>query len=645
MAKLQSVAELESLREHLRAQEDPQQPVVRVCLGPGCLAQGADQVAQAFKRTLRKKGLKGEVKPLIKETGCHGFCSQGTLVNLSPQNLFYVRVKPDDVPDIVETTLGQGRVLENLLYSDNSTRYRFAGEIPFYKLQQKIILKNVGLLDPLDINDALKAGAYRSLALALTGISPEEVIETVTISGLRGRGGGGFPTGYKWRRAWEKGQKNPGPAYIVGNGDEGDPGAFMDRAIMEGDPHLVLEGMAIGAFALGAEQGFIYVRDEYPFAVKTLAIAIEQAGSLGLLGQNILGTGFNFDLQITRGAGAFVCGEETALLASIEGRVGEPVTRPPYPAEQGLWQRPTVINNVETWANVPHIIEKGPAWYAGLGVPHSTGTKIFSLVGKVKNSGLVEVPLGIALGVIVEEIGGGVPGQEKFKAVQTGGPSGGIIPYELRELPPEELKLDRLGLQARGFMPTELKHLPVDFDSLAQAGSIMGSGGMIVMDNRDCVVDVARYFLRFLEEESCGKCLPCRLGLRGMLEFLNGFARGQGRPEDLDALESLGQALADGSLCGLGRTAPNPVLTSIRYFRDEYLAHIVDHKCPAGVCRDLITYRIDPELCDGCGLCAKHCPEECIAGKKKKLHTIDTEACSRCGVCRDVCPVDAVRVT
>ncbi len=644
MGKLKSVAELETLRERLLTEQDPQRPVVRVCLGPGCLAQGADKVARAFKTAIKKKRLKAEVKPLVKETGCHGFCNQGTLVNLAPSELFYVQVKPKDVPDIVEMTLGKGEVVERLLYSDNGTRYRAAADIPFYKLQQKIILKNVGLIDPLDINDALQAGAYRSLAQVLSQTSPEDIIETVTVSGLRGRGGGGFPTGYKWRRAREHVQGNPGPVYIVGNGDEGDPGAFMDRAIMEGDPHLVLEGMVIGAHALGAEQGFIYVRAEYPFAVKTLQIAIDQARRLGLLGKNILGTGFNFDIQITRGAGAFVCGEETALLASIEGRVGEPITRPPYPVEQGLWDRPTVINNVETWANVPHILEQGAQWYAGLGVPHSTGTKIFSLVGKVKNTGLVEVPMGITLGGIVEEIGGGVPGQEKFKAVQTGGPSGGIIPYELKELPPEELKLDRLGLQARGFLPTELKQLPVDFDSLLEAGSIMGSGGMIVMDEQDCVVDVARYFLRFLEEESCGKCLPCRLGLKGMLEFLDRFTKGQGTVEDIDALESLGQALVDGSLCGLGRTAPNPVLTSIRYFRDEYLAHIRDHRCPAGVCRDLITFSIAPETCNGCGLCAKNCPELCITGKKKKLHTIDTAHCIRCGVCRDVCPVDAVLV-
>ncbi len=643
MDRLKSLEELKSLRQSLLAAEDPNRPVVRVCLGPGCLAQGAHKVSRAFKAAIKAKRFQAEVKPLLKETGCHGFCSQGTLVNLSPFNLLYVGVKPEDVPDIVNHTLGKGKVVERLLYGDNGARYKSAEEIPFYKLQQKIILKNVGLIDPLDIKDALMAGAYRSLAKAM-GMSAGEIIETVKISGLRGRGGGGFPTGYKWRRALDHAQENPGPVYIIGNGDEGDPGAFMDRSIMEGDPHAVLEGMAIGAYALGAEQGYVYVRAEYPFAVQTLNLAIEQARGLGLLGRNILGTDFNFDIQINRGAGAFVCGEETALLASIEGRVGEPIIRPPYPVEQGLWGRPTVINNVETWANVPHIIYQGAPWYANLGVPHSTGTKIFSLVGKVKNSGLVEVPMGITLGAIVEEIGGGVPGQGRFKAVQTGGPSGGVIPYEFKELPPEEIKLDRVGLQPRGYLPVELKNLPVDFDSLVQVGSIMGSGGMIVMDDRDCVVDVARYFLRFLEEESCGKCLPCRLGLKGMQEFLTKFSRGQGAPEDIDALESLGRALVDGSLCGLGRSAPNPVLTSIHYFRDEYLAHITDHKCPAGVCRDLITYRIAPEICNGCALCARTCPQLCITGKKKKPHAIESSACIRCGACMDVCPVNAVIV-
>jgi NADP-reducing hydrogenase subunit HndC len=644
MERLESAAALEGLRTRLVKAQDPKLLVVRVCLGPGCLAQGAGKVARAFRAELRKKGLKGKVQPLVKETGCHGFCKQAPLVSLSPSDLFYVQVSPDDVREIVETSLVKGRAVDRLLYGENGTRYRSASEIPFYRLQEKIILKNVGVIDPLSIEDALAAGAYRSLAKALTEISPEDVINTVSLSGLRGRGGGGFPTGRKWRRARDYAQENPGPVYLIGNGDEGDPGAFMDRAIMEGDPHAVLEGMTIGAYAIGAQQGFIYVRDEYPIAVRQLNEAIHQARALGLLGNNILGSGFAFDIQISRGAGAFVCGEETALIASIEGRVGEPVTRPPYPAQQGLWNRPTIINNVETWANVPHIIEKGAKWYTGLGVPHSTGTKIFSLVGKVKNTGLVEVPMGITLGRIVEDIGGGVPGQGRFKAVQTGGPSGGLIPYQFKDVPPEEMKLTKFGLRPRGFLPTELKDLPVDFDSLLQAGSIMGSGGMIVMDDHDCVVDVAKYFLRFLQEESCGKCLPCRLGLKGMQEFLDRFSKGQGHPEDIDELKSLAQAVADGSLCGLGGTAPNSVLTSIRFFRDEYLAHIMEHRCPAGVCKDLITYRIDPELCNGCTLCARNCPQECISGKKKKAHAINSGACIRCGVCRDLCPVDAVKV-
>ncbi|MFZ5451212.1 MAG: NADH-ubiquinone oxidoreductase-F iron-sulfur binding region domain-containing protein [Thermodesulfobacteriota bacterium] len=619
MERISNVAELETLRESLHAAHDPERPVVRVCLGPGCLALGANKVSRAFQAAIKAKGIEASVQPLIKETGCHGFCSQGTLVNVDPFNLFYVRVKPDDVEEIVENTLARGQAVERLLYSDNGAKYRSAAEVPFYKMQQKVVLKNVGVIDPLKIEDALMADAYRSLTRVLTGMTPEEVIASVEASGLRGRGGGGFPTGRKWRIAAENIRKNPGAVYVVGNGDEGDPGAFMDRTLMEGDPHAVLEGMAIGAYALGASQGFIYVRMEYPLAIKHLSIAIEQARALGLLGKNILGTGFDFDVQINRGAGAFVCGEETALIASLEGLVGEPIPRPPYPAEKGLWGRPTIINNVETWANVPLIMEKGADWYAGLGVPGSTGTKIFSLVGKLKNTGMIEVPMGITLGRIVEEIGGGVPGQERFKAVQTGGPSGGCIPYELKDT-------------------------PVDYDSLSKVGSIMGSGGMIVMDKRDCVVDVARYFLSFLEEESCGKCLPCRLGLTSMQEFLDKFAKGQGSAQDIEDLHSLARAIMKGSLCALGGTAPNPILTTVRYFKDEYLAHVVDHKCPGGVCRDLITYSIDPETCNGCGLCVRNCPQDCISGEKKKAHSIDVDVCIRCGQCMDVCPVDAVMV-
>jgi len=619
MERISNVAELEAWRENLHAAHDPERPVVRVCLGPGCLAQGANKVSRAFQAAIKAKKIEASVQPLIKETGCHGFCSQGPLINLDPFDLFYVKVKPADVEEIVENTLAKGQTVERLLYSDNGSRYRSASEVPFYKMQQKVILKNVGVIDPLKIEDALMAGAYRSLTKVLTSMTPDEVIATVEASGLRGRGGGGFPTGRKWRIAAENIRKNPGAVYVVGNGDEGDPGAFMDRTLMEGDPHAVLEGMAIGAYALGAHQGYIYVRMEYPLAIRHLNLAMEQARALGLLGQNILGTGFNFDVQINRGAGAFVCGEETALIASLEGKVGEPVPRPPYPAEKGLWGRPTIINNVETWANVPLIMEKGADWYAGLGVPNSTGTKIFSLVGKLKNTGMIEVPMGITLGRIVEEIGGGVPGQDRFKAVQTGGPSGGCIPYELKDT-------------------------PVDYDSLGKVGSIMGSGGMIVMDKRDCVVDVARYFLHFLEEESCGKCLPCRLGLKAMLEFMDRFAKGQGSSQDIDDLHSLARAIMKGSLCALGGTAPNPILTTVKYFKDEYLAHVVEHKCPGGVCRDLITYSIDPEICNGCGLCIRNCPQECISGEKKKPHTIDISVCIRCGQCMDVCPVDAVMV-
>ena len=619
MDRISDVAGLEALRENLRAAHDPERLAVRVCLGPGCLALGANKVSRAFQAVIKAKRIEASVQPLIKETGCHGFCSQGPLVSLDPFDLFYVKVKPDDVEEIVDTTLAKGQAVERLLYGDNGTRYRSASEVPFYQMQQKVVLKNVGVIDPLKMEDALTAGAYRSLAKVLTGMTPDEIIATMQTSGLRGRGGGGFPTGRKWRIAAENIRKKPGPVYVVGNGDEGDPGAFMDRTLMEGDPHAVLEGMAIGAYALGAHQGYIYVRMEYPLAIRHLSLAIEQARALGLLGKNLLGTGFDFDVQINRGAGAFVCGEETALIASLEGRVGEPIPRPPYPAEKGLWGRPTIINNVETWANVPVIIDKGAEWYAGLGVPHSTGTKVFSLVGKVKNSGLIEVPMGITLQQIVEGIGGGVPGQDRFKAVQTGGPSGGCIPYELKDT-------------------------PVDYDSLGKVGSIMGSGGMIVMDKRDCVVDVARYFLHFLEEESCGKCLPCRLGLKSMLEFLDKFAQGLGSPHDIEELQSLARAIKSGSLCALGGTAPNPILTTVKYFKDEYLAHVVEHKCPGGVCRDLITYSIAPDICNGCGLCIRTCPQECISGEKKKPHTIDTSNCIRCGQCMDVCPVNAVLV-
>ncbi len=619
--RLGSAADLAAYQEQILSERDPNRPVIIVCHGTGCLATGSPKVASALRKAIAEAGLDVQVVPDIKITGCHGFCSRGPLVIMQPSGLFYQLVKPTDVEEIVKTTLIDGNPVDRLLYVEPRTGEHIVHdyEIPFYKHQQRIVLKNIGKIDPTDIRDTIAVGGYEALAKALTTMTPDQIIDAVEASGLRGRGGGGFMAGRKWRIAAENLRKNPGPMYIVGNGDEGDPGAFMDRTIMEGDPHAVLEGMILGAYAMGATHGYIYVRLEYPVAVRHLDIAIEQARALGLLGQNILGSGFDFDVQINRGAGAFVCGEETALIASLDGRIGEPIPRPPYPAEKGLWGRPTIINNVETWANVPLIIDHGAEWFANIGVPHSTGTKIFSLVGKVNNIGLVEVPMGMPLGQIVEEIGGGVPGQDQFKAVQTGGPSGGIIPYKLKDT-------------------------PVDFDSLTKVGSMMGSGGMIVMDQRDCVVDVARYFLHFLEEESCGKCLPCRLGLKAMLEFLNRFSKGQGTPSDLDELQSLSQAIKDFSLCALGGTAPNPVLTTMEFFRDEYTAHLADQKCPAGVCKELITYFIDPEICNGCRVCARICPQQCISGEKKKLHVIDSSLCIRCGMCYDECPVDAVIV-
>ena len=619
--KIQSIEALDALRKDILSHQDPNRPLLIVCHGTGCLANGSPKVSDALRKAIAKAGFQAKVMPGIKTTGCHGFCSRGPLVIIRPAGLFYQQVKTGDVEEIVNTTLIKGDPVERLLYRDPKTNepIPLEKEIPFYKYQQRVILRNIGKVDPTDIQDTIAIGGYQALAKALTTLSPEEVISVVEKSGLRGRGGAGFPTGRKWRSAVTAKQKRGGPVYLVCNGDEGDPGAFMDRTIMEGDPHAVLEGMIIGAYALGCNQGFIYVRAEYPVAIKHLIIAMDQARSLGLLGQNILGTGFNFDIQINRGAGAFVCGESTALFTSIEGRAGEP--RPKYvrSAEEGLWGKPTVLNNVESWANVTMILEKGADWYNQIGVPNSTGTKVFSLVGKVNNVGLVEVPMGIPLIKIVEEIGGGVPGGEPFKAVQTGGPSGGCIPYSLKDV-------------------------AVDFDSLTKAGSMMGSGGMIVMDRRDCVVDVARYFLKFLEEESCGKCLPCRLGITRMREMLDTFSKGQGNKQDLEDLKSLAEAIQDGSLCALGGSAPNPVLTTVKYFQDEYLAHIEQHRCPAGVCKDLITYQIEPEKCTGCMLCARNCPQKCISGERKKPHQIEAEKCIRCGICMDSCKFEAVQV-
>ncbi len=618
-AKLKSVDELERLRKELTELHDPEAPQIIVCHGTGCLANNSPDVAAALQAALAAAGEEIKVVPGIKATGCHGFCSRGPLVIIHPQGIFYQQVRPKDAEEIVAETIIGGRPIERLLYRHPKTDEPIvkAEDIPFYAGQRRIVLKNIGRIDPTDIRDALVAGAYKGAARALTQMTPEEVIEEIKRSGLRGRGGAGFPTGIKWSLA----AKHDTPhKYVLCNADEGDPGAFMDRSVMEGDPHAVIEGMIIGAYAIGAHEAYVYVRLEYPLAIKHLTIALEQARAYGFLGTDILGTGFDFDIHISRGAGAFVCGEETALMRSIEGKVGEPTPRPPYPADEGLFGRPSVLNNVETWANVSRILAEGADWFAQIGTEKSKGTKVFALVGKVNNVGLVEVPMGMKLGEIVEDIGGGVPGHDKFKAVQTGGPSGGCIPWERRDL-------------------------EVDFDTLTEAGSMMGSGGMIVMDENDCMVDVAKYFLGFLEEESCGKCLPCRLGVPKMREALINFSKGQGSMEDLDGLLSLAEAIKDGSLCGLGGTAPNAVLSTLRYFRDEYEAHVRDHVCPAGVCKELIEYAIDPEACTGCMSCARNCPQQCISGEKKKPHTIDKTQCIKCGMCFESCKFGAVVVS
>jgi len=594
---------------------------VGVCTDTGCRACESTGVYEAFRREVARERLR---KVEVKATGCHGFCEKGALVVIHPQEILYTQVKPGDVPEIVAKTLKKGKIVERLLFLDPATgrRIKLEGEVPYYKRQMRLILGNNSRIDPSDIRDYIALEGYEALRRVLEHGKPRRIVNTITKSGLRGRGGGGFPTGVKWETARKaRGERR----YVICNADEGDPGAFMDRSICEGNPHSVIEGIIIGAYAVGAHEGFIYVRNEYPLAVEALTVALEQARECGFLGKNILGSGFSFDISISRGGGAFVCGESTALMASLEGRPGEPRAKYVHTVEKGLFDQPTVLNNVETWANVPKIILGGLDWYTKIGTGDvstnpwggSTGTKIFSLVGKVRNTGLVEVPMGMTLGEIIFSIGGGVPEGKKFKAVQTGGPSGGCLPESLLDL-------------------------PVDFDALTGAGSMMGSGGMIVMDEDTCMVDVARYFIDFLKDESCGKCLPCREGLRALLEILNRITEGTGKRTDIRLLEEISEGIAATSLCALGGSAPNPVLTTIRYFRDEYVAHIRDKRCPAGVCKMLLHFTVVPGHCTGCHACFKACPVSCISGKAKEVHVIDETECIKCGACYDVCKFEAI---
>jgi NADH:ubiquinone oxidoreductase subunit F (NADH-binding)/(2Fe-2S) ferredoxin/Pyruvate/2-oxoacid:ferredoxin oxidoreductase delta subunit len=581
-----------------------------VCAGTGCVSCGAFAIKEALEKEIARRGLADEI--LVVATGCNGFCERGPILMVHPDGIFYQRLAVEDIPYLVEEHLIKRRPVPRLMYVPPaaSAAVPKMADIEFFKHQRLIVLRNRGRVDPERIEEYIAYDGYEGAAKALGSMTPGEIVAEITASGLRGRGGAGFPTGRKWALCREQ----PGtPKYLICNGDEGDPGAFMDRSVLEADPHAVIEGMIIGAKAIGAARGFVYIRDEYPLAVSSVGIALEQARALGLLGPDILGTGFDFDLEIVRGAGAFVSGEETALIASIEGQRAYPRQRPPYPAQSGLWGRPTVINNVETWANVPSIIRRGSAWFAGLGTPTSKGTKIFSLVGKINNTGLVEVPMGIRLHDIIYAVGGGIPKGREFKAVQIGGPSGGCIPKGLLDL-------------------------TIDYESLTKAGAMMGSGGMIVMDEDTCMVDIALYFLRFTQEESCGKCAPCRIGTRQMAEILARITAGEGTPDDLKKLEELAVTVKQGSLCGLGQTAPNPVLSTLRYFRDEYLAHIVDHVCPARVCKNLTVFDIDRKKCIGCVLCLKACPVGAITGERKKVHVIDQAACIKCGACFNVCP-------
>jgi NADP-reducing hydrogenase subunit HndC len=610
MARINSPAELEALRKEILSIRDPHKPCITLCSGSACHASGSREVAARLEEEIERQGLGAAVD--LRKTGCHGFCERGPIIVIHPEEICYFQIKPEDVPEIISQTIREKKVVERLLYTDPHTQEKIVHErdIPFYKYQERLVFGSNGSVDPKNIDDYLAIGGYSALAKALSGMTSDQVLQEVKKANLRGRGGGGFPAG----RKWEGSRNAPGDVkYVIVNADEGDPGAYMDRSLLEGNPHAVLEGLTIGAYAVGAHEGYIYVRQEYPLAVENVFLAIRQAEEYGLLGPNILGTGFDFKVIVHQGAGAFVCGESTALMTALEGRAGEP--RPKYIRSNivGLWGKPSVLNNVETWANVPLIINKGADWFTRYGTESSKGTKIFSLVGKITNTGLVEVPMGTPLRDIIFKIGGGIPGGKRFKAVQTGGPSGGCIPEELLDL-------------------------PVGFDELTQAGSMMGSGGMIVMDEETCMVDVARYFLNFLTDESCGKCVPCREGMRQMLKILTNITRGKGKEGDIELLEELSETAIEASLCALGKSSPNPFLSTLKYFRDEYEAHVKEKRCPALSCKELIAYHIDPNKCQACMICLKKCPAEAIVGGKNRIHVIDQEKCTKCGTCFEVCP-------
>jgi NADP-reducing hydrogenase subunit HndC len=610
MPLLKSPAEFEELKADILSKRDPKKRTITLCSGSACHATGSKLVAASIEEEIKKQGLSDEVE--IRKTGCHGFCERGPIIVIQPDEICYLQIKPEDVPEIISETIKGNKVIERLLYTDPATDEEIIheSEIPFYKNQQRLLFGNNIKIDPKSIEDYLALGGYSALVKVLFQMTPEQVLEEIKKSNLRGRGGGGFPAGIKW-----EGSRNAPDdiKYVIVNADEGDPGAYMDRSLLEGNPHSVLEGLAIGAYTIGSNEGYIYVRQEYPLAVENVGIAIRQAEEYGFLGKDILGSGFDFIVKVHQGAGAFVCGESSALMTALEGRAGEP--RPKYIRSniRGLWEKPTVLNNVETWANVPMIINNGADWFTRYGTEKSKGTKIFSLVGKINNTGLVEVPMGMTLRDIIYKVGGGIPGGKKFKAVQTGGPSGGCLPDSLLDL-------------------------EVGFDELTQAGSMMGSGGMIVMDEDTCMVDVARYFLDFLTDESCGKCAPCREGVRQMLKILTNITRGKGKEGDIELLAELAEVAQEAALCALGQTAPNPFLSTMQYFKDEYEAHIKEKRCPSLYCKELINYYIDPQKCQACMICLKKCPSDAIIGEKKTIHVIDQDKCTKCDTCFEVCP-------